>query len=92
MLTFDHLALYLTMFYSKREIGLRVGYLFVSAALAGSVGGLLAYGIGYMDGISGQVSLAYSLVLLFTFISSSVQRPVLTRNLSCCYSVDGAGL
>ena len=38
------MTLYLTMFYTKRELGLRVGYLFVSAAIAGSVGGLLAYG------------------------------------------------
>ena len=42
------------MFYTKREIALRVGYLFVSAAVAGSVGGLLAYGIGFMDGVAGQ--------------------------------------
>ncbi|KAJ5180090.1 hypothetical protein N7492_003300 [Penicillium capsulatum] len=44
---------YLTLFYSKREIALRTGYLFSSAAIAGAFGGLLAYGIGFMDGISG---------------------------------------
>ena len=41
---FPGLTIYLTLFYTKREIALRVGYLFVSAAIAGSVGGLLAYG------------------------------------------------
>jgi MFS family permease len=46
--------MYLTFFYTKRELALRVGYLFVSAALAGACGGLLAYGIGFMDGIAGQ--------------------------------------
>ncbi|KAI9685307.1 MAG: hypothetical protein M1822_004680 [Bathelium mastoideum] len=51
---FPGLAIYLTLFYTKREIALRVGYLFVSAALAGAFGGLLAYGIGFMDGVSGQ--------------------------------------
>jgi MFS family permease len=50
---FPGLAIYLTLFYTKREIALRVGYLFVSAALAGACGGLLAYGIGFMDGLSG---------------------------------------
>ncbi|KOS43861.1 hypothetical protein ACN38_g5234 [Penicillium nordicum] len=44
---------YLTLFYSKREIALRTSYLFSSAAIAGAFGGLLAYGIGFMDGISG---------------------------------------
>jgi sugar phosphate permease len=47
------MTIYLTLFYTKREIALRVGYLFVSAAIAGSVGGLLAYGIGFMDGLDG---------------------------------------
>ncbi|CRK34992.1 hypothetical protein BN1708_016377 [Verticillium longisporum] len=32
---------------------LRIGYLFVSAAIAGSMGGLLAYCIGLMDGVAG---------------------------------------
>lgn len=44
---------YLTLFYSKQEIALRTGYLFSSAAVAGAFGGLLAYGIGFMDGVSG---------------------------------------
>ena len=47
---FPGMAIYLTLFYTKREIALRIGYLFVSAALAGALGGLLAYGIGFMDG------------------------------------------
>ncbi len=51
---FPGLTLYLTIFYTKREIALRVGYLFVSAALAGACGGLLGYGIGFMDGVAGQ--------------------------------------
>jgi sugar phosphate permease len=51
---FPGMAIYLTLFYTKKELGLRVGYLFVSAALAGAFGGLLAYGIGHLDGKSGQ--------------------------------------
>ncbi|KAI1657027.1 DNA-repair protein rad2 [Daldinia decipiens] len=50
---FPGLNVYLTFFYTKQELALRVGYLFVSAAIAGALGGLLAYGIGEMDGISG---------------------------------------
>lgn len=51
---FPGLTIYLTMFYTKREYGLRIGYLFVSAAIAGSMGGLLAYAIGFMDGVAGM--------------------------------------
>ncbi|KIW10903.1 hypothetical protein PV08_10202 [Exophiala spinifera] len=50
---FPGMTIYLTVFYTKRQLALRVGYLFVSAAIAGSVGGLLAYGIGFMDGVQG---------------------------------------
>lgn len=50
---FPGLAIYLTLFYTKKEYALRIGYLFCSAAIAGSLGGILAYGIGHMDGIAG---------------------------------------
>lgn len=50
---FPGLAVYLCNFYTKREYALRIGYLFVSAALAGAFGGLLAYAIGFMDGVDG---------------------------------------
>ena len=45
-------AIYLTFFYTKRELALRIGYLFVSAAIAGSLGGLLAYGIGTLPSLA----------------------------------------
>ncbi|KAJ2974611.1 hypothetical protein NUW58_g8605 [Xylaria curta] len=51
---FPGLNLYLTFFYTKRELALRVGYLFVSAAVAGALGGLLAYGIGHLGGVRGM--------------------------------------
>ncbi|KAI1742447.1 DNA-repair protein rad2 [Xylaria scruposa] len=51
---FPGLNVYLTFFYTKRELALRVGYLFVSAAVAGALGGLLAYGIGHLDGARGM--------------------------------------
>ena len=51
---FPGMNVYLTFFYTKTELALRVGYLFVSAAIAGALGGLLAYAIGNMDGIAGM--------------------------------------
>ncbi|KAF8448496.1 inner membrane transporter yfaV [Kalaharituber pfeilii] len=60
---FPGLAVYLTLFYTKRELALRIGYLFVSAALAGACGGLLAYCIGFMDGIAGMRGWRWILIL-----------------------------
>ncbi|OWT43056.1 major facilitator superfamily domain-containing protein [Pochonia chlamydosporia 170] len=50
---FPCLALYLSTFYQPQEQALRVSYLFVSSALSGSFGGLFAYALLKMDGISG---------------------------------------
>ncbi|KAA8913618.1 major facilitator superfamily domain-containing protein [Sphaerosporella brunnea] len=60
---FPGLAIYLTFFYTKSELALRIGYLFVSAALAGACGGLLAYAIGHMDGTSGQRGWRWILII-----------------------------
>ncbi|KAH7322747.1 major facilitator superfamily domain-containing protein [Stachybotrys elegans] len=60
---FPGLNIYLTFFYTKHELALRVGYLFVSAAIAGALGGLLAYGIGHMDGLQGMSGWRWILIV-----------------------------
>lgn len=60
---FPGMAIYLTMFYTKNELALRVGYLFVSAAIAGACGGLLAFAIGHMNGIGGQSGWRWIMIL-----------------------------
>lgn len=50
---FPCLNLYLTMVYRREEQAKRVAYLFSCSALSGAFGGLLAYGLLQMDGISG---------------------------------------
>ncbi|KAK2786936.1 hypothetical protein FQN53_005882 [Emmonsiellopsis sp. PD_33] len=60
---FPGLVAYMTLFYGKRELALRVGYLFSAAALAGACGGLLAYGLGFMDGVGGQKGWRWILII-----------------------------
>lgn len=50
---FPAAVVYMTFFYSRKELAVRFGYLSASGAVAGAVGGLLAYAIGYMDGTRG---------------------------------------
>ncbi|KAF8594707.1 putative MFS transporter [Ceratobasidium sp. AG-I] len=50
---FPGMAIYLTFWYTRKELALRIGYLFVASALAGAFGGLLATAIGQMDGVAG---------------------------------------
>lgn len=60
---FPGLNVYLTFFYTKHELARRVGYLFVSAAIAGAVGGLLAFGIGHMEGVRGMSGWRWILII-----------------------------
>jgi len=50
---FPCLNLYLTMVYRREEQAKRVAYLFSCSALSGAFGGLLAYVLLKMDGVSG---------------------------------------
>ncbi|EFQ97057.1 high-affinity nicotinic acid transporter [Nannizzia gypsea CBS 118893] len=60
---FPGLIAYMTLFYGKKEIALRVGYLFSAAALAGACGGLLAYAIGFLDGTAGLKGWRWIMIL-----------------------------
>lgn len=48
------LMVYLTTFYQRNELGLRNCFLFISAALSGCIGGLIAAGFLKMDGVAGK--------------------------------------
>lgn len=50
---FPSMTLFLCNWYTREELGIRVAYLFIASALSGAFGGLIAFGILYMDGIAG---------------------------------------
>ncbi|KAH7096867.1 putative MFS transporter [Auriculariales sp. MPI-PUGE-AT-0066] len=60
---FPGMAVYLTFFYTRRELAVRIGYLFVASALAGAFGGLLAFAIGNLDGHSGMRGWRWILII-----------------------------
>lgn len=84
---FPGMAIYLTFFYTKRELALRIGYLFVSAALAGACGGLLAFAIGYMEGIQGLNGWRWIMIIegLPTFVLGIATWWILPDNPSTAY-------
>lgn len=43
-----------SQWYQRRERVVRVSFFFGAAAAAGAFGGVLAYGIGFMDGVGGK--------------------------------------
>ncbi|KAI8712035.1 MFS domain-containing protein [Fusarium sp. LHS14.1] len=46
---FPGVVLYLSMFYGRHSLALRIAYFFSTAAASGVAGGLVAYGISFMD-------------------------------------------
>lgn len=50
---FPGVILYLSMFYNKRNVSLRQAWFYGTSALAGGLGGLVAYAIGELDGAAG---------------------------------------
>ncbi|MBW0469747.1 hypothetical protein O181_009462 [Austropuccinia psidii MF-1] len=48
------MVVYLSTMYKRHELQLRVGIFFAFASLSGAFGGLLAYAIEQMDGVSGK--------------------------------------
>ncbi|EIW85122.1 MFS general substrate transporter [Coniophora puteana RWD-64-598 SS2] len=68
--TFPGLVLYLSFFYPRDRLQIRVSTFFASASLAGAFSGLLAAAIIKMDGIGGRPGWAWIFILegLFTFL------------------------
>ncbi len=67
---FPGLVLYLSEFYPRDKLHLRISLFFASASLSSAFSGLLAFGIINMDGIrgkSGHVILFLSLLCLIAF-------------------------
>jgi len=50
---FPGVILYLSMFYNKDNLSLRQAYFYGTSAIAGALGGLVAYAIGELDGAAG---------------------------------------
>ncbi|KAJ8064815.1 hypothetical protein OCU04_007123 [Sclerotinia nivalis] len=50
---FPGVVFYLSMWYKRTETHYRIALFFSAASLAGAFGGILAYGIGFMDGVGG---------------------------------------
>ncbi|KAI5359926.1 putative major facilitator superfamily, MFS transporter superfamily [Septoria linicola] len=54
---------YLSCWYKRSELGLRLSIFFANAALAGSFGGLLAAAIAKMDGLGGKAGWAWIFII-----------------------------
>ncbi|KAF6759370.1 major facilitator superfamily domain-containing protein [Ephemerocybe angulata] len=65
---FPGIVLYLSGFYTRRELSMRIAYFFSAASLSGAFSGLLAAAISRMEGLGGKDGWAWIFILegLFT--------------------------
>ncbi|KAF5027823.1 hypothetical protein F66182_50 [Fusarium sp. NRRL 66182] len=87
---FPGVVLYLSMFYGRRSLALRIAYFFSTAAISGVAGGLVAYGISFMDGhmgwnawrwiilINGAPTIATGVIIPFVLPNSPESAKFLT--------------
>lgn len=75
---FPGIMLYLTTFYHKKQISLRTAYFYSISAISGAVGGLVAYGIGFMhnDGQGTAGWLAWRWVFTINGIPTVLTAPL----------------
>jgi MFS family permease len=66
--------LYLSCWYQRKEIGIRLAMFFSAASFAGSFGGLLAAGIAEMDGIGSKRGWAWIFIIEASFCLNSGQQ------------------
>ncbi|KAJ7049979.1 MFS general substrate transporter [Mycena amicta] len=60
---FPGVVYYLSLWYPRHMLQLRVGYFFGAASMAGAFSGLLAYGINFMSGIQGLEGWSWIFIL-----------------------------
>ncbi|EGG00864.1 uncharacterized protein MELLADRAFT_92950 [Melampsora larici-populina 98AG31] len=67
---FPGIVLYLSTFYTRRELQLRIALFFSAASLSGAFSGLLAYGLICLDGVGGRPGWAWIFIVegLFTLV------------------------
>ena len=67
---FPGVVFYLSMWYVRKERQFRIAMFFSAAALAGAFGGILAYGIAFMDGVGGLGGWRWIFILegILTFV------------------------
>lgn len=84
---FPSMTLFLCNWYKREELAVRVSYLFIASALSGAFGGLLAWAILYMDGVSGYPGWRWLYIIegIITVIWAAICIFVVPKNYETAY-------
>ncbi|KAI3335823.1 retrograde regulation protein 2 [Ustulina deusta] len=84
---FPSITLCLCNWYKREELGVRIALLFIASALAGAFGGLLAWAVFHLDGISNMSGWRWLYILegLITVICAGLCVVLLPRDYETAY-------
>ncbi|KAI0509000.1 retrograde regulation protein 2 [Xylaria bambusicola] len=87
---FPSITLCLCNWYKREELGLRIALLFIASALAGAFGGLLAWAVFHLDGVSNMAGWRWLYILegLITVVWAGLCIVLLPRNYETAYFLD----
>lgn len=77
------MVLYLSTIYRRQELQLRIGIFYASASLSGAFGGILAFGITKMDGLSGVAGWRWIFIIegIATVLAATLTAFLLPRGI-----------
>ncbi|KAI1362954.1 retrograde regulation protein 2 [Xylaria arbuscula] len=84
---FPSITLCLCNWYKREELGLRIALIFIASALAGAFGGLLAWGVFHLDGVSNLAGWRWLYILegLITVVWAGFCTFLLPQNYETAY-------
>ncbi|PVH80464.1 retrograde regulation protein 2 [Cadophora sp. DSE1049] len=84
---FPSMTLFLCQWYKRDELATRIAFLFIASALSGAFGGLIAWAILYMDGVSGLAGWRWLYIIegIITVVWAAICIYVVPKNYETAY-------
>ncbi|KAI3318781.1 retrograde regulation protein 2 [Xylariaceae sp. AK1471] len=84
---FPSLTLFMCNWYKREELGVRIAFLFIASALSGAFGGLLAWAVIHLDGVSNMSGWRWLYIIegLITVVWAGLCVVLVPRNYETAY-------
>ncbi|TRX91854.1 hypothetical protein FHL15_007173 [Xylaria flabelliformis] len=84
---FPSLTLFMCNWYKREELGVRISFLFIASALSGAFGGLLAWAVLHLDGVSNMAGWRWLYIIegLVTIVWAGFCVILIPRNYETAY-------
>ncbi|KAI1735204.1 retrograde regulation protein 2 [Xylaria scruposa] len=87
---FPSITLFMCNWYKREELGVRISFLFIASALSGAFGGLIAWAVLHLDGVSNMAGWRWLYIIegLVTVVWAGLCVILIPRNYETAYFLD----